>query len=218
MFIEGGPLAHRSIEIGKTTPAEVVDAVYEQIVWYDEQGRDVPKEMYDFYYAFDHLVNPQFYAEQDGRVEGNGALDELVDTCPGTLILGPGHNVFQVTTNCGQTYTAVNNCSFPDCRYGRDVVVELWIYGFDYIKITTTGSTFDTYLCLYGYACCGQEGSDRIAANNNAPWLCNGQRLAAGIEACLTEGVYHIVLDGASPAAFGSYCLTIAIDGDNCPD
>ena len=167
-----------------------------------------------FYYAFDRQVNPQFYVER----QEDGALDELTDGCPGPLIDGPPAGEYMIYTTCGQTNTATNDCTYPGCRYGRDVFAMIQTQGYDWIRITTTGSTFDTYLCLYVGNCCGLPGAYKVGENNNNPSLCNGQRLNAGMQGCLYfgPGTYYIVLDGAGPAAFGHYCLTVEIWGDDC--
>ena len=210
-FMDGGPLANRNLEFGKSTPQEVIDALVEQIDWYDQQGIGVPKEMYDFYFAMEPLVVPQAY---EGRGE-QGAIDELNDTCPGTVIQFPEEGDYMYTT-CGQTYNATNNCTYPNCRYGRDVMVQLEVESSGLIVMTTTGSRFDTYLCLYAVDCCGQEDSEKLAENNNNPDLCNGQLLAAGIDGCILPGTYWLILDGAGPAARGSYCLNIQFYEDEC--
>lgn len=203
-----------SLQNSEIETAEVeLNALYEQISKSDEQGIDVPEAVYDRYFALEELLHPEYY---ELPTRGHTIfLDELQDVCPGTEIEGPEGGVMTYSV-CGQTYNANNDCTYPDCRYGRDVVVELHINANDYLVITTTGSRFDTYLCLYADACCGEEGMDVIERNNNAPELCNGQRLAAGIERCVFPGTYYIVLDGAGPSARGSYCLNITSYYDDC--
>ncbi|MCC6476149.1 hypothetical protein IT157_03765 [bacterium] len=189
------------------------DALLGQISKMDEQGIDVPQEVYDRYFELEAQLHPEYY-EQSAR--GHAVvLDELEDVCPGTLVEGPEEGTMTYSV-CGQTYNANNDCTYPDCRYGRDVVVRLEVENFQPILITTTGSRFDTYLCLYMDECCGEEGAVVLERNNNAPNLCNGQFLAAGIQRCVFQGTYYIVLDGASPAARGSYCLNITLLDEFC--
>jgi len=207
-----GSKTSSGLSFGSSTPEEILDGAYQEIMHYDELGLDVPEDVYNFYFACERLVHPEFY---EGRHEQAGALDQLDDTCPGTIIQGPGDPVgvgggsFASYINYGQTTTASNNCTYPNCRLGRDVVAELIVHEFGYIVITTTGSAFDTYLCIYQGACCGEEGSKKIAENNNNPDLCEGQRLAAGISDCFSPGTYWIVLDGAGPTARGSFALRV---------
>jgi len=188
------------------------DALYDQISQLDQQGIDVPQESYDRYFELERQLHPEYY-ETSGRVQTR-TLDELQDACPGAVLEGPepGDDLYAVV--CGQTNTAANDCSYPNCRLGRDVMIQINSYGYDFLRVTTAGSRFDTYLCLYSDECC--DGSP-YEYNNNNPGLNNGQRLAAGIQTCLyPETTYYLVLDGAGPSAFGSYCLTIEMSGDNC--
>ena len=184
-----------------------------QIQKLDEQGADVPEEVYARYYELEEQLHPEFYSQHE---ENPGALDELSNTCPGTYLnIAEGSEYFWYST-CGQTYNATNNCTYPDCRYGRDVMIELDVEVEGLLFLTTTGSRFDTYLCMYYDNCCGQEGSSLFGQNNNNPNLCNGQFLAAGMVDCVYPGTYWIVLDGAGPAARGSYCLHIEFYEDEC--
>lgn len=211
--------ATQSYAIGQTSVAEALEAAFQQIELYEQNQWEVTKEMYDFYFKLDRLVNPEIYAEMDGRTDESGALDQLIGTCPGSIILGPQDEEEMVIRTCGSTSSGANHCSYPDCRLGRDVVAQLVVDEDVELTITTTGSSFDTYLCVYDEdGCCGEEGSNLIAFNNNNPSLCNGQRLAAGLYfPCINAGTYYVILDGAFPSAHGSYCLTFDFS-DNCND
>lgn len=196
-----------NMTISGSSPETVLDAAFAQIQRYEDAGTDVPKHLYDFYFQVERKVLPEVYQLPEER-DQEGGLDQLGFTCPGTIIDLPEEGELQLQT-FGQTNSSANNCRYPDCRNGRDVVAQLNVPTFGAITITTCGSSFDTYLCLYESECCGEEGSTLIASNNNSPFLCNGQRLASGIQGCIDAGTYYIVLDGAGPAAFGSYALNI---------
>jgi hypothetical protein len=172
----------------------------------------VPEDVYDRYFELEEQLHPEFYS----RGADAGAIDELSDACPGPLVYMPaGEQYYSISTTCGQTYNATNDCTYPNCRYGRDVIMQIDVWYPGLIRMTTTGSRFDTYLCLYNGNCCGEEGSYLIGSNNNNPGLCNGQALAAGMEDYVSPGTYWLVLDGAGPAARGSYCLTVEFWVDN---
>ncbi|MCB1061136.1 MAG: hypothetical protein KDB65_12990 [Calditrichaeota bacterium] len=201
---------------GKSSGEAILEAAFRNIERLDEQGLEVPQDLYDFYFKFEQALHPEYYtaAEREQAV----TLDQFANACPGTVIDGPeGEDI--VIRSYGQTYTAGNNCSYPFCRLGNDVVVQLEVYGFDGLTIRTAGSTFDTYLCLYEDACCGSApASSLYESNNNDPSLNYGQRLAAGLQTCVSPGTYWLVLDGAGPSAKGSYCLTIEWESDACDD
>ncbi len=200
------------LAFGKSSAAEILEGAYQEILRYQKLGYEVPEEMYNFYFAYEQLVHPEYY---EGRHAEQGALDEFADACPGTVINGPDFGNQTIIT-CGQTNNAANDCSYPHCRWGRDVVAQLVVNDYNYVIITTTGSRFDTYLCLYEDGCCGEPGSFLITTNDNNPSLCDGQRLAAGLDACLAPGTYYVVLDGAGVAARGSYCLTVQFLAEGC--
>lgn len=199
---------NNSLSFGKSSAEEILNAAYEQIEWYESNQFEVTQEMYDFYFKFERLVNPDVYAEIDSRTEGRGALDQLADACPGTQMIMPEEGELTIV-EYGSTLTAVNNCSYPDCRYGRDVVAQIEVSSFGTLEISTCGSAFDTYLCLYEDGCCGEEGSNLISENNNYGFNC-GQRLTSYIIDCVSPGTYYLVLDGASTAAKGSYRLSVS--------
>lgn len=206
------PLSSQNTE-GTYAGAEAeLDALYAQIQKLDEQGADVPEEVYARYFELEEQLHPEYYSQHE---ENPGALDELSNTCPGTYVYINGEGDFFWST-CGQTYNATNNCTYPQCRYGRDVMIQLEVDGSGWLELTTTGSRFDTYLCMYNGNCCGQEGSYNFGSNNNNPDLCNGQMLAAGMDGCIFPGTYWLVLDGASASARGSYCLNINFYEDEC--
>lgn len=193
------------LAFGKSTPAEILEGAYQQIMWYEARELDVPEGLYEFYFRCERLAQPELYQD---RHQGAVVLDEFADTCPGTIIQffeeGP-----ETIVSYGQTNNAQNDCSYPDCRWGRDVVVQVELEEGGELVITTTGSNFDTYLSVFEEDCFTSGDAELLYSNNNNPGLCNGQRLASGIWECFSGGTYWIVLDGASPAARGSYCLTI---------
>ncbi|MEI2810444.1 MAG: hypothetical protein V9F00_09625 [Nocardioides sp.] len=155
------------------------------------------------------------HPEQYGRYESS-PLDQLTDTCPGGEIMGPdsGHTFTFSTT--GATNTATNNCSAPNCRLGRDLFIRLNVAYRDSVTVTTCGSAFDTYLCIFQGGCCGQQGSTLWASNDNAPEVCGiATTLQAGISRCFEPGVYYICLDGFGPAAFGLYRFSIIFHGNS---
>ena len=208
--------SERPVGFGRSTNEEILQACYDEIQTYVARDVEVPEYLYDFYFALEPRVMPEAYTN---RRPATQTLDELQDFCPGTVLSfsgGEGDEAFVVT--CGSTSTAHNDCNYPNCRWGRDVVVQLDVQDFGYFEFTTTGSLFDTYLCLYEGGCCGAEGSELIEYNDNNPYMCNGQRLASGMLTCLDEGTYYLVLDGSYSTARGSFCLNIFYASDFCDD
>ncbi|MBL0061898.1 MAG: hypothetical protein IPP40_10595 [bacterium] len=203
----------QNLTVSGSSAEKVLDAAFRQIELYDQNQWDVPKELYDFYFKLDRLVNPQIYAEAEERMAGGGAMDQLLGTCPGTIFYMPEEDDLDIRT-CGSTTSSTNRCTYPNGRYGRDVVAELDLPSSGELRISTCGSSFDTYLCLFEDACCGDESGELIESNNNDPFTCGGQRLTSAIATCVGSGTYYIVVDGASPAAHGSYCLTIEYNQD----
>ena len=200
-----GPV--RGVAFGKSTPQEILDAALAKINQYDTDGTDVPDDVYAFFFRAEALLHPEYYSERNPNSQ---ALDQFLDVCPGGTITVPDwedsdDDEYHITS-CGQTFNATNNCTYPTCRLGRDVVVTLEIQNYTGALIYTRGSMFDTYLCLYAESCCGST-DDLFSWNNNAPWMNNGQPLAAGLIECLEPGTYYLILDGASVAARGSYCV-----------
>lgn len=186
--------------------------VYQQIEDLKAAGQDVPTEMYDLYFKLDQAVHPELY----GRFE-ESPLDQFNDLCPGGLVVGPDSGMTYNFSTTGATNTATNNCTFPACRIGRDLFIRLEVLYRDSVTVTTCGSGFDTYLCIYTGACCGQPGSVLFASNDNAPEVCGqATTLQAGVSRCFEPGVYYIVLDGYSPAAFGQYRFSIIFHGNSC--
>jgi len=202
-----GPMGTRDIAVGVWSPEEILDQAFQRIQWFDQNNIDAPEDVYDFYFHAEQLVHPEYYDNRDVA----GTLDQFADACPGTEINGPDFGEMFVTST-GSTMTVNNDCSYPSCRLGRDVMVQLNINYDCLVTITTAGSAFDTYLCLFEDNCCDSDNDFLVASNNNDPSLNNGQRLAAGLQICLEPDDYYIVLDGASTAARGSYRLSIAIE------
>ena len=204
-----GPMGTRDIAVGVWSPEEILEQAYQNIQRDEVNNVDVSEDVYDFYFRAEQLAHPEFYDYRDAA----GTLDQFDDACPGTVIEGPDFGEMFVTST-GSTMTVNNDCSYPSCRLGRDVMVNLNIYYPCLVTITTAGSSFDTYLCLYEDNCCDGDNDFLVDFNNNDPYLNNGQRLAAGLQLCLDPDDYYIVLDGASPAARGSYRLSISIEDD----
>ena len=207
-------MAGDETSVARPTAESLLNDVYNQIIQYDADGWDVPAEMYAFYFKLDRMVNPDRYTETGDR-EGRENLDQLSDRCPGAVIVGPEEGPLTVRS-CGSTRTATNDCSYPYCRLGRDVIAQLEVDSFDEVVISTCGSSFDTYLCLYRDECCGDDDGELWASNNNNSSVCGGQTLTSAIETCLFPGTYYIILDGAGPAAAGSYCLTVEFTANGC--
>ncbi|MBK6909825.1 MAG: hypothetical protein IPH10_02665 [bacterium] len=187
--------------------------VYQQITDLTATNQDVPAALYNRYFELDRIVNPDQY---DSRDEQN-PLDQLTDLCPGGTVACPNPAAPYTFSTSGQTNTAQNNCSFPNCRWGRDLFFILEVPTRDSITITTCGSQFDTYLCIFTGACCGQAGSTAFASNDNAPDICGvATTLQAGISRCFEPGTYYVCLDGASVAAFGHYRISVICHGNAC--
>lgn len=186
--------------------------LFQQIEDFKATDRDVPPELYNRYFELDRLVHPENY----GRTEVS-SLDELSDTCPGVMITGPDSGVVWSYYNNGQTTNKQNNCSYPTCRYGRDAFMRLQVLYRDSITISTCGSGFDTYLCIWTGGCCNSPDAVLFAANDNNPLLCDAPiTLQAGVARCFEPGVYYICVDGATPAAHGSFRLTVTFHGNSC--
>ncbi len=210
-----GATFNQNLAIGQSSPEEALEAAFQQIELYGQNKWEVTPEMYDFYYKLDKLVNPEYYAEEEGRSEGDGALDQLTGTCPGSSFTMPEEGEWSIRT-CGSTTTSTNHCTYPYSRLGRDVVAELIVPTNGSFEFSTCGSRFDTYLTLFRDACCGDGESIYWDSNDNDPFACS-QRLASYMFTCVEAGTYYLVVDGASPAAHGSYCLSIYFT-DFCDD
>lgn len=187
--------------------------VYQQISDLKAMDQEVPAELYELYFKLDHAVNPEQYEDRGGA----NPLDQFSDLCPGGMVMGPDSGMTYNFSTTGATNTATNNCSYPACRLGRDLFIRLTVQYRDSVTITTCGSGFDTYLCVFTAACCNQPGSVPFASNDNAPEVCGvSTTLQAGISRCFEPGVYYIVLDGFGPAAFGQYRFSIIFHGNSC--
>jgi len=174
---------------------------------------EVPEALYTRYFELDRLLNPDQYNDR----EHPNPLDQLTDLCPGGTVTTPNPAAPYVFGTTGQTNTAANNCSFPNCRFGKDLFFVLEVPTRDSITITTCGSAFDSYLCIFTGACCGQAGSVAYASNDNAPQICGvSTTLQAGISRCFEAGTYYVCLDGASVAAFGHYNVIVQSHGNAC--
>ncbi len=187
--------------------------LYQQISDLTALEQEVPSALYDRYFELDRLVNPGQY---EGR-EQPSTLDQLNNICPGGLIVGPDSGMTYMYSTTGATNSGTNNCSYPNCRLGRDLFLRLEVRYRDSVTVTTCGSSFDTYLCISQGGCCGDSGSVLWDSNNNAPHICGvSTTLHAGISRCFEPGIYYICLDGTGPSAFGQYRFSIIFHGNSC--
>ena len=186
--------------------------VFQQITDLKAADQDIPTSLYDRYFELDRIVNP----DQHERVEMS-PLDQLTNLCPGGLIVGPDSGMTYIFATSGATNTSTNGCSYPNCRLGRDQFIRLEVLYRDSVTITTCGSGFDTYLCVFTGGCCGETGSVPYVSNDNNPQVCGvATTLQAGISQCFEPGIYYIVLDGYGPASFGQYRFSIIFHGNSC--
>ncbi|NUO18349.1 hypothetical protein HUU59_02745 [bacterium] len=196
----------------QTPESQELWRIFQQIADLKTSEQDVPSSLYEQYYELDRVVNPELY----GREEGS-QLDQFQDLCPGGVVTGPDSGQTYLFATNGSSQTATNNCSFPSCRIGRDLFLTLDVMYKDSITITTCGSGFDTYLCIFQGACCGQPGSVLFASNDNAPEVCGvATTLQAGVSRCFDPGRYYICLDGYGAGAFGNYSFRIQFHGNSC--
>lgn len=176
--------------------------LFEEIETLKAAGGEISAELYEQYFA----VEQQLFPSEPDRSRDD-QLDEGSNTCPGLRIVQPAVGQPFNFRDTGQTYTRTNNCS--NCRGGRDVFYQLELDRPAWLEISTCGSMFDTYLCVYQGSCCG-TGATALFSNDNNPTLCGTNSLKAALSVCFVEaGTYYIVLDGYNIAASGHYALTI---------
>lgn len=186
--------------------------LYDEIIAIRESGAEVPSDLYDRYFELQKKLTPIWDSRGSDR-----PLDEGMDGCPGLLIIQPQPGTPMNYFDAGQTNTRRNDCTFPRCRQGRDVMYKLELNHPEWLEISTCGSEFDTYLCIYRDSCCADTAS-RIAFNQDAPQICGPRALQAAISRCfLLSGTYFITLDGANTGAYGYYQFRVrSITDSSC--
>jgi hypothetical protein len=192
--LEAAPLSVQEAEL---------DRVWREIQTLKISGADIPQDLYTRYFEIDRAVHPD-----RNTVGRTGSLDQGLDGCPGTPVIQPLTGEF-VYPDAGTTQNYNNDCPYPRCRNGKDVMYSLVINHAAWIEISTCGSGFDTYLCIYKDSCC-VPGAVPFAFNDDAPAICGTHTIFAGISQCFVDpGTYYIVLDGYNTAANGQYALSI---------
>ncbi|MBI5060470.1 hypothetical protein HZB60_11890 [candidate division KSB1 bacterium] len=174
-----------------------------------QADQEITEEMYAPYYALFGRLYPERGLEGSGRGEGDN-LDQGYDRCPGLVI----NQTFPMTwVDYGQTYNYGNDCRRPNCRDGKDIVYQFNVTQRDSIIISTCGSTFDTWLCVYQDVCCS---STPLFSNDDNWDICGAHTMLSGVAACFDPGTYYIVLDGYGRSAYGHYALSINGLGNAC--
>jgi len=180
------------------------DRIFNEIVTLRDAGSEVPAALYDRYFE----LQRNLYPLPDERHPG-GQLDAGTDGCPGTVITQPPPGQLMNFLDNGQTFTAHNNCAYPRCRQGRDVHYQLVMNHPEWLLISTCGSLFDTYLCIFRDSCCADTAA-RVLFNQDAPLICGPNATQAAISACvLLSGTYYITLDGANAGSNGQYAFSV---------
>jgi hypothetical protein len=180
-----------------------LDRSWREIQMLKSNGQDIPSSLYDRYFELERQVYPDRYSET-GALQGH--LDQALDACPGLIFTQPdtGHFSF---VDYGQTYTSRDDCR--QCRSGRDVVYQMVLVRPQWLQISTCGSGFDTYLCIYKDSCC-TPGRIPFAFNDDNTTICGAHSLKAAINMCFIDpGTYYIVLDGYNFAAAGHYAFSV---------
>ncbi len=181
--------------------------LWNQISQLKQSNSEIPAELYEQFFSLEQQLYPE-------RVSRERGLDQGMDGCPGYLIEQPEQGLFD-WVDYGQTYNLNNDCTFPQCRTGRDVIYQLNITQQDSLQITTCGSGFDTYLCIFAGACCG-VGTQPTYSNDDSP-ICGPNSVRSAIRGCFQPGLYYIVVDGFNGTAQGHYQLNIqSLTGGTC--
>jgi hypothetical protein len=194
-----------------------LDRIYQQIVSIRDTDQEVPAELYEQYYAVLKIVDPA----NAGR-EHPGHLDQVgMDGCPGTLWEQPP--VGQVTNfhDDGETTRLRDDCTYPRCRQSRDVMFRLVVNHPEYLRFSTCGSNFDTYLCIYKDVCCADTALHKVFAKvqDNDGVVCGSNIFPAVLDTCLLDtGTYYITLDGSGSGTSGLYVFDIiGLPDEPCP-
>ena len=184
-----------------------LEALWNEIQQLKQQDSEISADLYQRYFELEQQLYPERFARG-----GDRGLDQGMDGCPGYPIVQP-EGLFD-WVDYGQTYNYNNDCTIPACRTGRDVVYSLTVTAQDSLQITTCGSGFDTYLCIYSGVCC-QSGS--LVFSNDDSDICGTGSLRSGIRGCFVPGDYFIVVDGFNQTAQGHYQLNIqSLTGGQC--
>ncbi len=185
--------------------ADAATQVWEEIQALKQRGEDIPQALYDRYFALNGAEGPAVGPRPEGG--GTGGLDQGIDGCPGLLITQTGSTLN--FSDAGQTNDAQNDCTNPPCRTGRDLIYAVDLIRSSWLQISTCGSTFDTYLCIFRNSCL-TPGQLPVLVNDDAPGICGGYSLKAAVSACFLEaGRYYIVLDGYNAVAAGHYMFSV---------
>jgi hypothetical protein len=188
--------------------------LWNEIQQLKETDGEINAALYDRFFELERTVYPDRSSHEGGR-----SLDQGMDGCPGYVIQQPVEGPIDYV-DYGQTYNLNNDCTFPQCRTGRDVIYQLVMTRQDSLQITTCGSGFDTYLCIFSGACC-PAGSGPMFSNDDSP-ICGANSVRSAVRACFQPGQYFIVVDGFNGTAQGHYQLNIqslagGICGQNPP-
>lgn len=181
-----------------------MDEVWQEIQTLKQNDEEISEELYNRYFSLERILFPERIREERERP---GGLDQGLDRCPGLTI---NQNGAMNWVDYGQTYWTVNDCARPRCRDGKDVIYQLNVTVEDFLTISTCGSNFDTWLCIYQNTCCT---STPFISNDDNDEVCGYLTMRAAVQACFTPGTYYIVLDGFSRAAYGHYQLSITSPG-----
>jgi hypothetical protein len=205
LFTLPGAYAQQSPSNPSLEASQAYLQVWNEIQALKQSGSEIPSDLYSRYFALEAEINPP-----DNRRGRDGSqIDQGLDGCPGYLVTQPvnGDLTFD---DWGQTDNAHNDCTYPLCRVGKDVVFAVDINHPAWLQITTCGSRFDTYLCIFKDSC-GVAGH-RVFYNDDSP-LCGPNSIYAGIDTCFSEpGRYFVVVDGYGVGAWGHYGLHIRTD------
>ncbi len=180
------------------------DRLYQQIQEAKRTDTEISEETYARFFELEGILNP------DAQRRNSGSLDQGYDVCPGLPIVATDPMNW---VDYGQTYNYQNNCTRPNCRDGKDIMFQMTVEVEDSFVISTCGSMFDTWLCLYSGSCC--TGAP-LLQNDDNPAICGPRTVRAAIGACLDAGTYYIVLDGFSRASYGHYQLSIVSGAGGC--
>lgn len=211
------PIMAQETATVRSSESDQLWAVFQQIRDLDAAGHEVPADLYNRYYELDRIVNPSQYEWE--RTPGN-PLDQLTDYCDqAPTWVGPDEGMTYFNATNGVTSSAFHNdCTYLNggaagCRLGKDVFMKLEVRFRDSVTVSTCGSAFDTYLCIFTDGCCATP----FAQNNNNSLICGvATTLNAAISRCFDPGMYWICLDGSSGTAFGDWRISVQFHGNSC--
>jgi hypothetical protein len=146
-----------------------------------------------------------------GAFMPSAALAIGTETCPGRLITIPAAPDSFV--DAGNTNNMRNNCvqcgTDDPGGSGRDVFYYFDLTHSTYLLISTCGSAYNTYICLFKDSCCS---GDRVplVSNDQDPSLCPQFPNQAIIATCLINPArYYLVVSGPNAGAYGSYQIIL---------